>query len=144
MTKDEKVAALSDLKNQGILTADELSRVVAALGTETVREKSLAEIIYETYIKERVATTFKNPASVKYPPFDPAMVKAGTIKLDLKEQNVRYIETYVEVRSTNGTMLREEIIIGIDEYFNPLFWAQHTQNSPLLGKSKSWMSMGRA
>ena len=69
------------------------------------------------------------------------MVKEGTIKLDFKEQKVKYIETYVDAPNSYGAMLREEIIIGIDDDFNTLWWAQHVQISALLGKSKGWIKM---
>lgn len=41
------------------------------------------------------------------------MVKQGKIKLDMREQEVRYIETYADAPNSYGTMLREPIIIGI-------------------------------
>lgn len=146
MTKEEKISALSKLMADGVFTADEFSRLVAALSpteTKSEEEKSPAERMYDGYIKNAVASVFKSPASVKFPPFDPSMVKQGTIRLDFKEQYVRYIETYVDAPNSYGAMLREDIIIGIDEDFHPLFWAQHTEISPLLGKSKGWTKMTR-
>ncbi|MBE6764620.1 MAG: hypothetical protein E7546_01915 [Ruminococcaceae bacterium] len=146
MKKEEKVAALSQLMVQGVLTADELGRLIAALeptGVSPETEKTPAQKTYEDYITNVVATSFKSPSQVKFPPFDPSMVKNGTIKLDLKEQNIRYIQTYVDAPNSYGAMLREEIIIGIDNNFTPLFWAQHIQLSPILGKTKGWMTMSK-
>ena len=145
-TMEEKVTALTQLMINGTLTADELSRVIGALTGEAApqeEEKSPAQKTYENYIKNVVVNAFKSPASVKFPPFDPSMVKQGAIKLDFKEQNVRYIETYVDAPNSYGTMLREPIIIGIDDQFTPLFWAQHLQISSLLGKQKGWTTMSR-
>ena len=147
MTKEEKVAALSQLMIQGILTADELGRLIAALepanaGAAEV-EKTPAQKTYEEYITKVVASVFKSPSQIKFPPFDPSMVKFGTIKLDLKEQTVRYIETYIDAPNSYGAMLREDIIIGIDDKFTPLFWAQHLQLSPILGKAKGWTTISR-
>lgn len=146
MTKEEKVAALSQLMVQGILTADELGRVIAALEPASAPvepEKTPAQKIYEAYMTKVVATAFKSPSQVKFPPFDPSMVKSRTIKLDMKEQNLRYIETYVDAPNSYGAMLREDIIIGINDNFAPLFWAQHLQISPILGKTKGWITMSR-
>lgn len=148
MEKEAKIAALTKLMTDGILTADEFTRLIAALdGNVNVPqrepEKTPAQRTYENYITEKVAPFFKSPASVKFPPFDPSMVKQGVIKLDLKDQNVRYIETYVDAPNSYGTMLREQIIIGIDNDFNPLFWAEHLQLGTLLGKSKSWTTMSK-
>lgn len=146
MTKEEKVAALSQLMIQGVLTADELGRVIAALEpviTPVEPEKTPAQKIYEAYMTKVVATAFKSPSRVEFPPFDPSMVKSGTIKLDMKEQNIRYIETYVDAPNSYGAMLREEIIIGINDNFAPLFWAQHLQIGPILGKTKGWMTMSK-
>ena len=147
MGKEEKVAALSKLMVEGILTADEFTRLIAALNSDGSAEKEVektpAQITYENYITQVVANAFKSPASVKFPPFDPSMVKEGFIKLDFRNQNVRYIETYVDAPNSYGTMLREPIIIGIDNNFNPLFWAQHLQIGTLLGKSKGWTTMSK-
>ena len=144
MSKQEKVAALSKLMIDGILTTEEFTRLVAALDGDApapAEEKTPAQRIYEDYIMNTVAAVFKSPASVKFPPFNPSMVKQGVIKLDMREQNVRYIETYVDAPNSYGTMLREPIIIGIDNDFNPLFWAQHLQLGTLLGKQKGWTTM---
>ena len=149
MTKEEKVAALSQLMVNGVLTADELGRLIAALDEKAAvaeppkEEKTRTQIIYEKYITNVVANAFKSPSSIKFPPFDPSMVKQGNIKLNMKDQYVRYIETYIDAPNSYGTMLREEIIIGIDDEFHPTFWAQHVQISPLLGKSKGWVKMSK-
>ena len=99
MGKEEKVAALSKLMVEGILTADEFTRLIAALNSDGSAEKEVektpAQITYENYITQVVANAFKSPASVKFPPFDPSMVKEGFIKLDFRNQNVRYIEKTV-------------------------------------------------
>lgn len=148
MEKEQKIAALSKLMVDGVLSADEFTRVVAALdapvgGGAAPVEKTPAERTYEDYITNVVALSFKSPSSVKFPPFDPSMVKQGIIKLDMKDQNVRYIETYVDAPNSYGTMLREQIIIGVDDHFTPLFWAQHLTLGALLGKQKGWTTMSR-
>lgn len=71
------------------------------------------------------------------------MVKEGVIKLDYKEQMCRYIETYIDAPNAYGTMLREEIIIGIDDDFNPLFWARHGQALMGMVQTKSWIKMSK-
>ncbi|MCR5040828.1 MAG: hypothetical protein K6C36_01865 [Clostridia bacterium] len=147
MDTKRKIAAISELMMKGIISTDEFSKMVAVLNGASLevqeREKTPAELAYERYIREKVAPKFKSPSMVKFPPFDASMVKKGLIKLDLTEQNVRYIETYVDAPNSYGTMLREPIIIGIDENFTPLFWAQHLQISSLLGKQKGWTTMSK-
>lgn len=147
MELKDKIAAVSDLMLKGILTADEFSKIVAVLNGSPVqepeREKTPAERTYEEYIQKEIAPKFKSPSMVKFPPFDPSMVKKGRIKIDYSEREEMYIETYIDAPNSYGTMLREEIIIGIDENFTPRFWAQHLQLGTLLGKSKSWTTMSR-
>ena len=147
MTIEGKISAITKLMTDGVLTADEFAKIVSLLNGIAVeapaREKTPAELTYEKYITENVAKMFKSPGSIKYPPFNPSMVKEGTIKLDFKEQNVKYIETYVDAPNAYGTMLREEIIIGIDDDFHPLFWAQHVQICALLGNSNGWIKMSK-
>jgi len=147
MTIEQKIAEISKLMTSGILTADEFTKICAVLSggmaVEPVREKTPAEKAYEDYITNTVAKNFKSPSAVKFPSFDASMVKEGTIKLDFKEQHVKYIETYVDAPNSYGAMLREEIIIGIDDEFNTLWWAQHVQISALLGKSKGWIKMAK-
>ena len=146
-TKQEKITALTDLMVREILTADEFTRLVAALdgpvaGEEVpAKEKTPAELTYEDYITNTIANAFKSPASVKYPPFEASMVKEGQIELDGTQQKVRYIETYVDAPNSYGAMLREQIIIGIDENFQPQFWAQHLMRPFIGGKSKGWYKM---
>ena len=145
---EEKISALTNLMVCGVLTADEFTRVVAALNGASFaqpapppREISPAEAAYENYIMNVVANAFKSPSAVKFPPFDPSMVKEGMIKLDFSQVYCRYIETFVDAPNSYGTMLREPIILGIDDYFNILWWAQHVTVSPLVGKSKGWIRM---
>jgi len=148
MKIEEKIAAISDLMTKGILTADEFAKIVNVLNgkskeNEPEKEKSPTELIYEKYITETISRAFKSPSSVKFPPFSESMVKEGTIKLDFKDQNLRYIETYIDAPNSYGAMLREDIIIVIDGEFNPLFWAQHAMNplNPFGKKTKSWIKM---
>lgn len=147
MELKDKISAMTDLMMKGVITADEFAKIVDVLKGKPVgepeREKSPAEITYETYIKEKVAPKFKSPSMVQFPPFDPSMVKRGRIKIDFSEREEMYIETYVDAPNSYGTMLREEIIIGIDEDFNPKYWAQHLTLGTLLGKSKSWTTMSK-
>lgn len=147
MELKDKISAMTDLMMKGVITADEFAKIVDVLKGKPVgepeREKSPAEITYETYIKEKVAPSFKSPSMVQFPPFNPTMVKKGFIKIDSCEREEMYIETYVDAPNAYGTMLRENIIIGIDENFTPYYWAQHLQISSLLGKSKSWTTMSK-
>lgn len=145
-TKDEKISALSKLMTDGIITSEEFAKLVTALesNAQTLqKEKSPAQLAYEQYIENVVSKAFKSPASIKYPPFSPEMVKHGTIKLDAKEQTLKYIETYVDAANSYGALLREPIIIVIDDNFNCKSWAQHLSLGSLFGKSKAWITMSK-
>lgn len=152
MTKEEKISALYNLMTQGVFTADELGRLITAIdlpaqGVSAQQkpepEKTPTQLTYEKYISNAIASAYKSPSAVKFPPFDISMVKYGTIRLDGKEQTLRYIETYVDAPNSYGTMLREEIIIGIDDEFHPLFWADHPSLGTILGKSSGWIKRSR-
>ena len=147
MTKEQKVAALSNLMVQGILTADELGRLIAALdgaAAPAAPQKTPAQQKYEDYIANHVAYAFKSPASVKAPPLEPSMIKEGTLNilegLKYKPMNVRYIETYVDAPNSYGTMLRQKICIIVDNDFNPQFTVQNVRGM-MGGETKNWMKM---
>ena len=144
-TKQEKIAALTELMISGILSSDEFTRIVSVLdgskALEPDREESPAEKTYRVFIQEKVAPVFKSPSSVKYPPFSPDMVKEGYLDIDGSQQKRRYIETYIDAPNSYGTMLREQIVIVIDDDFVPQFWGQHLIRPFIGGKTKSWHRM---
>lgn len=141
---DVKISALTDLMQKGIITPEELVRLIQALNGNTNNSgdqgplMSPAEFAYSKYIDERVRKHFKSPSSVQYPPFDGDMVKQGTLTIDGKIVNTKYIETYIDAPNSYGTMLRAEIVILFDNDFNMLHWAEHVYLGALLGKSKDW------
>ena len=105
---EEKISALTNLMVCGVLTADEFTRVVAALNGASFaqpapppREISPAEAAYENYIMNVVANAFKSPSAVKFPPFDPSMVKEGMNATDVE----KYIASLPEATFVmkNGT-----------------------------------------
>ena len=146
-SKQEKITALTDLMARDILTADEFTRIIAALDGQVQvnqvpeKEKTPAELAYEDYITNHIAHAFKSPSSFQFPPFDPSMVKEGTIELDGQKKRGKYIETYIDAPNSYGTMLREDIIIGIDNDFKPVFCAQHITRPLIGGKSTGWYRM---
>ena len=149
-TLSEKINAITELMNKGIISADELSKIIQVLsagatenGTQT--EKTPMELKYESFMRETVAKAFKSPSSIKFPPMDSSMIKEGELKISAglgsKTHNLRYIQTYVDAPNAYGTMLREEIALVIDDNFNFTMVLQALKN-PFSGKSLGqWMKM---
>lgn len=146
---NEKIVAITELMNKGIITADELTKIIQVLNsgnTDNIQtEKTPMEIKYETFMKNIVAMAFKSPSSVKFPPMESSMIKEGEIKISAgigaKTHNLRYIHTYIDAPNAYGTMLREEIAIVIDDKFNFTMVLQALKN-PFTGKSLGqWMKL---
>ena len=145
---NEKIIALTNLMNQGIITAEELTKIIQILSNGNVDNasaKSPMEEKYETFMKNTVARAFKSPSSIKFPSIESSMIKEGELIISTvfttKKLNVRYIHTYVDAPNSFGTMLREEIAIVIDDNFNFTMVLQTIKN-PLTGRSVGqWMKL---
>ena len=150
-TLNEKINAITELMNRGILTGDELSKIIQLLSAgatenSTQTEKTPMELKYEKFMRETVAKAFKSPSSIKFPPMESSMIKEGELKiskgfLGSETKNLRYIQTYVDAPNAYGTMLREEIALVIDDDFNFTLILQALKN-PFTGKKLGeWMKM---
>lgn len=139
---NEKIVAITELMNKGIITAEELTKIIQVLNSgdaENVQNiKTPMENKYETFMKNTVAMAFKSPSSVKFPPLESSMIKEGEMKISAglgsKTHNLRYIHTYIDASNSYGAMLREEIAIVIDDNFNFTMVLQALKN-PFTGKS---------
>lgn len=148
-TLNEKINAFTGLMNDGIITADELSKIIQVLSSGSTSdiqaEKTPMEIKYETFMKNKVAKAFRSPSAIKFPPMESSMIKEGEIKISegfgSQTHKLRYIETYVDAPNAYGTMLRAEIALVIDDDFNFKMVLQALTN-PFTGKSMGqWMKM---
>ena len=145
---NEKILAVTQLMQNGILTTDELSKIIQVLSdlnNTPSPTKSPLEQKYEDFMKNNVANAFKSPSSVKFPPLQSSMIKEGELKISKgfgsKKQYLRYIETYIDAPNAYGTMLREQIAIVIDEQSNFTMVLQALKN-PFTGNSLGqWMIM---
>ncbi len=119
-TMEEKMAALSKLLQDGILTAGEFANVVAAINGSgdapvPVKEKSPLELQYDEVFSKHIINVFKSPASCKWPELTPEMVVKGTIKFDGKENECTYIDTCIDAPNSYGALLRKKIKLVVDE-----------------------------
>lgn len=114
----EKMSALTQLMQNGILTADEFATVVAALngtGTPVVqKEKTELEKQYDKVFSQHIINAFKSPASCKWPDLTPEMVKKGEMKINSKLTNCTYIETYIDAPNSYGAMLRKKLRLVVN------------------------------
>ncbi len=148
MTREEKIAAISKLMTDGILTADEFAKIVQVFGSEPAAaaqpEKTPAERMYEDYLRNHVAYGFKSPSSIQFPPLNPAMIQEGVLNildgLKYRPTTARYIATYIDAPNSYGTMLRQEIAILVDDAFNPLVTVQRVKGL-MGGQTNNWMKM---
>ena len=118
-TKEEKISALTTLMINGILTADEFSRVIAVLdgsaALEPVKEKSPLENQYDEVFSKYIVNVFKSPASCKWPQLESSMIKKGIIKISDQKTNCTYIETYIDAPNSYGTLLRKQLRLVIND-----------------------------
>lgn len=119
-TMEEKMGAFTKLMQEGILTADEFARVVAALNGNSVaevptREKSPLEKQYDEVFANHIINVFKSPASCKWPELDSNMIKKGSMKINSKMTDCTYIETYIDAPNSYGAMLRKKLRLVMDD-----------------------------
>lgn len=118
-TVEEKMRALTQLMQDGILTAEEFANVVAALNGSAglvipVKEKSELEKQYDAVFFNHIINAFKSPASCKWPELTPDMVKKGEIKISGSLTKCTYIETYIDAPNSYGAMLRKKLRLVVD------------------------------
>lgn len=123
VTMEEKISALTELMKNGILTADEFSKVVATLNgkEETVqkveppKEKSPLAKQYDEVFARYVINVFKSPSACKWPELTSDMVIKGSFKIDGKMTECTYIETYIDAPNSYGAVLRQKLRFLMDE-----------------------------
>ncbi len=118
-TKEEKIAALTNLMVEGTLTAEEFSRVVSVLdgsnALQPTKEKSPLEEQYDEVFSKHIINVFKSPASCKWPELQSSMIKKGSIKVDGSTKEYTYIETYIDAPNAYGTMLRKQLKLVMND-----------------------------
>ena len=145
---DEKIVAITKLMQEGILTAEELTKILQVLNGNCNGEeptKTPLEQKYEDFMRNKVSSAFRSPSGIKFPPLQPSMVKEGELKiskgLGSKSQYLRYIEVTVDAPNAYGTMLREKIAIVLDENSNFTMVLQELKNPFTGGSLGQWMVM---
>ena len=119
-TMAEKMTALTQLMQDGILSAEEFAKVVAALnGADAepapVKEKSPLELQYDDVFANHIINVFKSPASCKWPELTSDMIVKGKVKFDNKENDCTYIETYIDAPNSYGALLRKKLRLVVDD-----------------------------
>ena len=119
-TTEEKKTAVTKLMQDGILTVDEFTRVIAALnGTPVeavpIKEKSPLEIQYDEVFEKHIINMFKSPGSCKWPELDTSMIKKGTIKIVNKQTECTYIDTYIDAPNSYGALLRKKLRLVMND-----------------------------
>ena len=119
-TMEEKMGALTKLMQDGILSAEEFARVVAALNGSAsaevpVKEKSPLEKQYDEVFANHIINAFKSPASCKWPELESGMIKKGSMKINSKLTDCTYIETYIDAPNSYGAMLRKKLRLVMDD-----------------------------
>ena len=145
---NEKIAAITALMENGVLDAQEQQEIVRLL-TDKHRvgavSKSPFERKYEGFMKNNVAIALKNPFSAKFPPLQRSMIKQGDLSVCLEEGNVirefHYIETYIESMNSYGNIIRENIVIILDEKLNFTMVLQELKHSLMQTGLRQWIPM---
>lgn len=119
-TMEEKMGALTKLMQDGILSAEEFARIVAALNESAiaevpVKEKSPLEKQYDEVFANHIINAFKSPSSCKWPELESRMIKKGFIKINSKLTDCTYIETYIDAPNSYGAMLRKKLRLVMND-----------------------------
>lgn len=122
----EKILAFSKLMQDGIITPDELTKIMNALSSDSnvvTETKSPFEKKYDECFSNHIIQVFKSPSTCKWPPLKEDMIKEGTVKIlegwSYVPKYVRYIETYIDAANSYGAMLRKQLRIVINEEGDP-------------------------
>lgn len=113
---------------------------------ETTKEISPIEKRYEIVFSKYIINRYKSPSSCKWPKFETSMVKDGLIRVNgedengkpkmtakIPQQQLRYIETYIDAQNSYGAMLREKILIVINEDGIPQRVLSQVKTTPIGG-----------
>ena len=119
---EEKIVAITNLMQQGILTGDEFSKIVQVLSNPNAStspsEKTPLEKKYDDCFQNHIINVFRSPSTCKWPPLEESMVKEGTVNIlegwSYKPKEIRYIDTYIDASNGFGAMLRKKLRIVID------------------------------
>ena len=132
-TKKEKMLALTNLFNDGIFTEDEYSKMIAILNKEKNEKEEKMETPlskeYNDVFKKYIIGVFKSPDSCKWPELLPDMIMEGPIKIDSKEVECTYIETYIDATNSYGAYLRKKIRLVVNEEGKIIRILQEAQTS---------------
>ena len=139
---EEKISAVTNLMQQGILTGDEFSRIVQVLSNPNANaadvavEKSPLEQKYDDCFANHIINVFKSPASCKWPPLTEDMIKEGTVNIlegwSYKPKQVRYIETYIDAPNSYGALLRKKLRIVINGEGTPQMVIEKVEGNGLI------------
>lgn len=150
MNLEEKIMAVTKLMQDGILTADELARIISVLSNpndstnNAVEEKTPLEKKYDECFEKHIINVFKSPSSCKWPRLTEEMIKEGDVSIldgwSYKNKHVRYIETYIDAPNSYGAMLRKKLRIVIDGEGTPQMVLDNVKGL-LGGESENWMPL---
>ena len=149
MNIESKIMAMTKLMQDGVLTADELARVIKVLSnpdgtSDDVDEKTPLEKKYDECFEKHIINVFKSPSSCKWPRLTEDMIKEGNVSIldgwSYKSKNVRYIETYIDAPNSYGAMLRKKLRIVIDGEGEPQMVLDNVKGL-LGGESENWMPL---
>ena len=117
---EEKMAALTKLMKDGIISEVEFANIVSALNGSAnsampIKEKSPLELQYDEVFSKHIINVFKSPASCKWPDLSDDMIIKGSFKIMSKMTECTYIETYIDAPNSYGAMLRKNIRLVIDD-----------------------------
>lgn len=117
---EEKMAALTKLMKDGIISEVEFANIISALNGSTnsslpIKEKSPLELQYDEVFSKHIINVFKSPASCKWPELTEEMIIKGSFKILGTMTDCTYIETYIDAPNSYGAMLRKKIRLVIDD-----------------------------
>lgn len=144
---DEKIIAVTKLMQDGILTADELTKIIQVLSGKEEEEATMTplEQKYDDFMRNKVSVGFKSPSSIKFPRLQSSMIKEGELKiskgLGSKTQYLRYIEVPVDAPNAYGTMLRENLALVLDENSDFIMVLQELKSPFTGGSLGQWIVM---
>lgn len=133
----EKILAFSKLMQDGIITSNELAKIINVLCSDVssnvtsndVSEKTPLEKKYDECFSKYIINAFKSPSTCKWPKLESNMIVKGSIKINSVVTQCTYIDTYIDAANSYGAMLRQKIRLVLDDQGNITRALQELQTS---------------
>ncbi len=123
---DDKIFAMTKLQKQGIISKDELKKIIIFLEVNSVQSFTITDEMakkYENFMKNQLIPAFSSNRNVLFPPLNndilhEEIMEIKSVKGGCVRKYQRYIETYIDEQCSYQGYCGRHFAIIIDENFN--------------------------